>query len=203
MLKHGGMLVKKNTLHIKEVVLVVIIAILFGVVYKLWGPVYTLANAIAPFLAQIVYPMWFVAGVIAAYIIRKPGVAFLAEFLAASGELFAGSQFGLSMLFSGFMQALGAELIFLIFRYRNWDLAVLILASVTAAIGSLISNYLFSGLGANTAFMQVMIISVRIVSSAFVCGFFSKWVADKLAATGSLDSYAIILSTQKARWEYE
>ncbi|GAA0432031.1 ECF transporter S component [Lentibacillus halophilus] len=191
----------KHTLTIKEVMLIVIIAILFGVVYKIWGPVYTFANAIAPFLGQIVYPMWFVAGVVAAYIIRKPGVAFLAEFLAASGELLTGSQFGLSMLFTGAMQALGAEIIFLLFRYRRWDFLVLAIASISASLGSIFSSYLISGLGANTGFIQVMTISVRIASSIVVCGAFSKWIADKLVATGSLNSYEIVLSTQKARWE--
>lgn len=191
----------KKSLTMKEVILIVIISIIFGVIYKVWGPVYTAANAVAPFLGQFVYPMWFAAAVVAAYIIRKPGVALLAEMLAASGELLAGSQFGLPMLFTGFLQGLGAELVFLAFRYKRWDLTALALASIAASVGSLASNYLISGLGANTVLIQAMTISVRTLSSIVVCGLFSKWISDKLVQTGSLNSYEIVLATQKARWE--
>lgn len=191
----------KKSLTMKEVILTVIIAIIFGVVYKVWGPVYTAASAVAPFLGQVVYPMWFVAAIVAAYIIRKPGVAFLAEFLAASGELLAGSQYGLPVLFSGLMQGLGAELVFLAFRYKRWDLSVLVLASIASSAGSLAAGYLLHGFGAQTVFVQVTTILFRTVSSIFVCGLFSKWISDKLVKTGSLNSYEIVHSDQKARWD--
>ncbi|MFK2825318.1 ECF transporter S component [Bacillus sp. B190/17] len=188
---------QKKSLTIREVILTIIIAILFGAVYKVWGTVYTASSAVVPFLGQIVYPMWFVAGIVAAYIIRKPGVAFLAEFAAASGELLSGSQFGLPVLVSGFLQGIGAELVFAAFRYKRWDLSVVLLASLAACAGSLLGDYAIRGFGAKTLFIQVTTIFFRALGSIVVCGLFSKWLSDKLAKTGSLNNYEIVYSNQK------
>ncbi|MCQ6275572.1 ECF transporter S component [Bacillus sp. V3B] len=191
----------KKALTIKEVILTIIIAIIFGVVYKIWGTVFIATSAVVPFLGQIVYPMWFIAGIIAAYIIRKPGVAFLAEFVAASGELLVGSQFGLPVLLSGLLQGIGAELVFMIFRYKRWDLSVILLASLASCAGSLIGDYAIRGFGAKTVFIQVTTIISRAIGSIIVCGILGKWISDKLVKTGSLNSYEIVHSEQKARWD--
>jgi energy-coupling factor transport system substrate-specific component len=193
--------VKKNSLTIREVILTIIIAIIFGAVYKVWGPVYMASSAIVPFLGEFVYPMWFIASIVAAYIIRKPGVAFLAELAAASGELLAGSQYGLPVLLSGFLQGLGAELVFMAFRYKRWDLPVILLASLAACAGSFIGDYAIRGFGTKTLFIQLSTIFSRAVGSIIICGLFGKWLSDKLAKTGSLNSYEIVHSDQTARWD--
>ena len=47
------------------------------------------------------FGIWVIASPIVAYIIRKPGAAFIAEVTAAAVELLTGSHFGLAALLVG------------------------------------------------------------------------------------------------------
>lgn len=189
-----------KVITIKEVILTVVIAILCGIVYTLWGPVYDLIGVLtAGFVKQLVYGVWFIASIIAAYIIRKPGVALFAGIAAASGELFMG--IGLGALISGAAQSIGPELVLLFTRYKRWSLGILMAMSVAACAGSLVIDYTFWGYGEKTVFVQVMSIIFRTVGSLFVCGWLGKKIVDTLAKTGVLNSYAVVRSEQKAQWD--
>lgn len=189
-----------NVITMKEVILTVVIAIICGVLYTLWGPVYDLIGVLtAGFVKQLVYGVWFIASIIAAYIIRKPGVALFAGIAAASGEVLMG--LGLGALISGIAQSIGPELVLLVTRYKRWNLGILMLMSLAACAGSLIIDYTFWGYGEKTTFVQVMSIIFRSIGSLFVCGWFGKVIADAIAKTGVLNSYAIVRSEQKAKWD--
>ena len=56
-----------------------VIAIVFGVIYKLWAPLYEALSMFGLQLDQLIYGMWFIAATVAFLIIRKPGVALIAE----------------------------------------------------------------------------------------------------------------------------
>lgn len=191
----------KKRVTIGEIILTVILAIVFGVVYKVLGPIYNLTSSIAPFLGELIYPVWFIAAIVAGYVIQKPGVALFAELLASSGEILTGGQYGLTTLLSGVLQGFGAEMAFLIFGYRRWHIAVLLLASVFAAFGSFVIDYGVYGYGSKTAFIQVSSWIARFAGSIVVCGWLGKWLSDKLAGMGVLDNYMIVRSKQKAWWE--
>jgi energy-coupling factor transport system substrate-specific component len=191
----------KKSITIKEIILTVIFAILFGVVYKILGPVYDFTSSITPFFGEFIYPIWFIAGIVAGYVIRKPGVALVAELLAASGEVLTGGQYGLTTLLSGILQGAGAEVAFLVFGYRRWNIGVLMLASMLAAFGSFIIDYAVYGYGTKTVFIQISSWIARLVGSLVVCGLLGKWISDALAATGVLNSYSIVRSRQTARWD--
>jgi energy-coupling factor transport system permease protein len=73
----------KKGLKLTDILVTILISLVFGMVYKIWGPLY---YAIKPFglhLDQLIYGMWFMAGTVAFLIIRKPGVALLAEIAAS------------------------------------------------------------------------------------------------------------------------
>ena len=95
-------------LRLSDILVTIVIAIVFGAVYKLWSPVY---YAVKPFglqLDQLVYGMYFIASTVAYLIVRKPGVALIAEVGAASAEFVTGSEWGLTVLMSGILQGLFA-----------------------------------------------------------------------------------------------
>src|SRR5690625_7414750 len=62
------------------------------------------------------------AGPLAGAIIRKPGAALLSELIAAVVEAVLGSHFGATVLLSGLLQGLGAELVFAAFGYKRFTL---------------------------------------------------------------------------------
>lgn len=190
-----------KAITVKEAILTVVISILGGILYMAWIPFYEWVSSLVPFLGKAISPMWYIAGIIAAYIIRKPGVAFVAEFAAASLEMIAGGQYGLSTAMSGIMQGLGAEVVFLAFGYKKWTLPVLMLASVGSNIGGYIVNYMFWGYAQKTIFIQVTNFASSTIGSLFVCGLLGKWLSDALARAGVLNSYAIVRATGRAKWE--
>jgi ABC-type thiamin/hydroxymethylpyrimidine transport system permease subunit len=84
----------KKELKLTDILVTIVIAIAFGIVYILWGTVYYAVQPLGLHLDQLLYGMWFIAGTVAYFIIRKPGVALLAEIAAASGEFLLGVAMG-------------------------------------------------------------------------------------------------------------
>lgn len=177
----------------REIVIMVVLSIVCGIAYMPWGGVWTaLTGAFGPVGGESVYGLWFVASVLVAYIVRKPGAAFAAEMVAALGELLAGSIFGPSVLITAAIQGALSELAFAMFGYRKYTLPVLMLAGILPAAGSFVYEYFRAVLETMDTGMLVASFVVRLISGAVLTGVLGKIVADLLARTGVLNNYAII-----------
>ena len=119
---------KRKGLTLTDVLITVVIALVFAVIYSLWDGIYTILQPFGLHLNELVYGMWFIAAIVAYLIIRKPGVALIAEFAAASGETIVLLQFDISLIMYGLLQGLVCELIFLIFKYKSTHLMVVVLS---------------------------------------------------------------------------
>lgn len=120
----------------RDIVVTAIIGVVFGVVFQLWNLVAGATSgafAAFPAAANLLYGVWLMPAVLAPLIVRKPGAALFAEVVAAGLSVFIGSQYGADALLSGVVQGAGAELVFLIARYRIWSLPVLALAAAASA----------------------------------------------------------------------
>jgi len=171
-------------LKLVDILVTIVIAIVFGIVYKLWSPVY---YAVKPFgfqADQLVYGMYFIASTVAYLIIRKPGVALLAEMGAASAELITGSEWGLSVLVSGIVQGLFAEAVFAAFRYRRSGLGVVCLAGVAASIASFIMDLYYNYIDDLAAWNLTVMIIARTISSIMITGVFAYYLVKALELTG-------------------
>jgi energy-coupling factor transport system substrate-specific component len=128
--------------------------------------------------------MYFIASTVAYLIIRKPGVALLAEIGAASAELITGSEWGLSVLVSGIVQGLFAELVFAAFRYRNYSLGVAGLAGIAACIASFIMDLYYNYIDDLAAWNLTVMIVARVIGSFIICGVFAYYLVKALELTG-------------------
>ena len=63
----------KKELKLTDILVTIVIAIAFGIVYILWGTVYYAVQPLGLHLDQLLYGMWFIAGTVAYFIIRKAG----------------------------------------------------------------------------------------------------------------------------------
>ncbi len=102
----------------------------WGVFYN--GPVTALKIGYAPLMGLFVGP-WFLAGVIGGLVVRRPGAALFCEVVAALVSMLPGTEWGATVLISGVLQGLGAELVFAIFGYKAFGLAVASLAGAMSA----------------------------------------------------------------------
>jgi len=171
-------------LRLVDVLVTLVIAIVFGIVYKLWAPVYELVSTFGLQLDQLMYGMWFIASTVAFLIIRKPGVALLAEIGAASAEFVTGSEWGLSVLVSGILQGLFAELVFAAFRYRKFGVGVASLAAAAASIASIIMDLFYNYIDDLAAWNLTVMIVARTLGSIVIAGVFAYYLVKALELTG-------------------
>lgn len=180
--------------NFREVMITVILAVLCGFIYFGWGPVWTVVNGILPSGGEVVYGMWFIAAALVGYIVQKPGVALIAEMAAATAEAIMGGQWGLSTLIYGFFQGVTVELVFALFRYRNFSTGVMFFAGAAAAVGSLIAQAVTGGLAEYTTGVLISTIIIRLISGGIFAGVLAKVIADLLGKAGVLNSYKIVRS---------
>ncbi|MDY3233495.1 MAG: ECF transporter S component [Erysipelotrichaceae bacterium] len=190
----------ENSTHrfeLRDVILMSCFGILFALIYL---AVFNVGMAIAAaltttglgdFAFDMIYGVWFMAGTLAAYIIRKPGAGLVAEVLASVVELLMGNSGGITVVITGLIQGLGTELGFAMFRYKKWDLASLTIASVLSGVfiygyELFYLQYYLLPIGMHIGHLVIRSVSAFVFSALIV-----KTAGDGLARTGVLKNYAI------------
>jgi energy-coupling factor transport system substrate-specific component len=179
--------------RVVDIVVASVIAVASGAVFFAWNIAHDAVTAplkaLLPGLQALDGGVWLFAGVLVALVVRKPGAALFGEFVAAVVSALLGGQYGATVLLSGLVQGLGAELVFLAFLYLNWRLSAAILAGIGAGVAKAVVELVIWYPGADTLFMTVYTIS-SIVSGAVIAGFLSWLAVRGLARTGALDRFA-------------
>lgn len=177
---------------LRETLVVAVIGAVFAVLYLGWVQLWLIAQAVFGSLTMDVFMgFWFVASIVAAAIIRKPGVAYAAEFLAAAVQVLFGSPAGLILLVSGAVQGAGAEVVFAATRWRNYSLPVLMAAGVGAAVFSFIYTWIRFDYGALEPAVLIAMFVLRCLSGALLGGFLGHLIVEALYRTGALTGFAI------------
>jgi len=171
-------------LKLGDILTTIVISIVFGIVYKLWGPFYYFVQPLGLHLDQLIYGMWFIAATVAFLIIRKPGVALLAEIAAASAEFITGSEWGLEVLLYGVVQGLFAEVVFAAFGYKRFNLFIVSLAAAGSTLGSLIMDFYKGYIGELAVWNLSLFIGARFIGAIVIAGFFAYYLVKALEATG-------------------
>jgi len=174
-----------------DIVVTAAIAVAFGVVYWAWGLVYSAigpAFAFFPPAQNLVDGVWLIAGVLAGLIVRKPGAALFAELVAATVEAMLGGQWGLDTLVSGFIQGLGCEIVFAIFRYRVWDMRVAMLAAAASAFAGWLHDVpvYYADLAVTD---WVVLLVIYLISALILGGVVSWWLYNALVRSGVLAQF--------------
>jgi energy-coupling factor transport system substrate-specific component len=189
-----------------DIVVAALIAIAGGVIFWAWDQGAALVSepmtAVYPPATGLIAGGWMIPAVLGMLIVRRPGAAIFCETVAATGELIMGSQYGATVLISGILQGLGAELVFFLLVYGNFRFASFLhqkynlVAALLAGAGA----GLFCGLndsflpwGWNIAYEpgdKLAYIVFCTLSGAVIAGVLS-WLATRgLARTGVLSSFA-------------
>lgn len=122
-----------------DLVTIATLGVAFGVVFWGWGklyePISNLLNLSYPPSAGLMVGPWLMAGVVGGLIVRRAGAALVTEIIAAavSALVPGGTQWGMSVLVSGFWQGLGAELILAVFFYKRFGIFAAALAGILSA----------------------------------------------------------------------
>lgn len=183
--------------ELRDAILMAVLGAVFAVVYlAVFYAGLGLQTALtpfglAPFGFEVIYGIWFMAATIAAYIIRKPGAALITEVLAAAIELLMGNAGGAVLLLTGFIQGLGCELGFAVFRYRRFDLVSMSLAAVLAASFIFIFELYYLQYILLSPWLLAAQLIVRFASAVLFSGVISRRLCDSLAATGAVKGFPL------------
>jgi energy-coupling factor transport system permease protein len=185
---------------LRDTLVIAVLGGVFAVFYIGWVQIWLIAQAIfGTVTMDVVMGFWFIVSIVAAAIIRKPGVAFASEVLAAGVEILLGSPSGLLLLVSGAVQGAGAELVFGMTRWRNFSLPVLMAAGVGAAIFSFAYTWIRFDYGALQPALLIAMFLLRCLSGAFLGGLLGYVVVEALYKTGALAGLAIDHEKRSAR----
>lgn len=182
--------------RINEIVIASVIAVVCALIFVLWNlgiyPIIETTLAVtAPQFTPIIGGGWLIGGTLGGLLIRKPGAALYCELLAAIISAFIGSGgFGPTVIISGIIQGLAAELIFALFLYRAWTLPISILAGAVSGAAMSSSELIIYYAGEFAPAHQATYIACGTISGAIIAGTLIWFLAQALAKTGVLDSLA-------------
>ena len=193
-------MVAKKSWTLRETFIIAVLGAVFGVLYLAWVQVWLVTQALLGSLTMdVVMGFWFVASIVAAAIIRKPGVAIAAEMMAAVVQILLGSPAGLLLLVTGAVQGAGAEVVFAATRWRNYSLPVLMAAGVGAAVFSFAYTWIRFNYGALQPSILLAMFSLRCLSGALLGGWLGHLIVQSLYKTGVLSGLAIDHDVRAAR----
>jgi len=171
---------------LSELVTVVVLAVALGVFW--WGwTLLTLLPVFAPLKAlgldYLLAGMWFAGGTLIPFLVRKPGAALVGELLAAIIEGFI-TQWGITAAIWGLAQGVGAEIVFALFRYRTYNLTVLMLAGALSGILSWMLDFVYSNYSGLAHWVWFVQVGSVIVSGAVWAGLVGWLIARGVLRTG-------------------
>jgi len=178
---------RSNGLKFSHILVTVMVALVFGVIFKLWDSVYGIVKPLFPQAGQLTYGMWFMAGPFAYLLLRKPGVALIASLAAASISALLSSEWGLQTIVYGFFQGLAAELVFTAVRYRKASLAIAGIAGIMSAAASFLIDLVY-GYANYETWILILKYGLRVGSAFLFAGVFAYFLVRALEATGVTSS---------------
>jgi energy-coupling factor transport system substrate-specific component len=180
-----------------DLVTIATLAVTLGVTFWAWGKAYGGLSGLAvfgypPSVALLGGP-WLLAGVVGGLIIRKPGAALITEIAAAavSGLVPGGTEWGMSVITSGFWQGLGAELVVAVLLYRRFNLPVAVAAGAVA--GAIESVYEWGAYyqGVFSTGDKLAHLGFFALSGAVIAGLGGWALVQALARAGVLDAFPV------------
>jgi energy-coupling factor transport system substrate-specific component len=173
-----------------EIVVTAALAVAFGVVFWAWNLLWTAtggAFAGLPPVQGLMYGVWLAPGVLAGLVVRRPGAAFYAAFLAAVISALLGSPWGLTVLVYGAVQGAAPELVFALRRYRRPGLgAALVAGAVTGLYSAGLDLVLYYPTW-SSSWKWLYVVTV-VASGVVIAGLGSWLLARALRATSVLDA---------------
>jgi energy-coupling factor transport system substrate-specific component len=179
--------------RVVDIVVAAVLGVATGIIFVGWnfvgGAGYETFNNLTPGLGGLAVGIWLLGGVLGGLVIRKPGAAVAVELLAALVSAAVGNQWGITTLYSGLAQGIGAELVFLVFAYRRWGLVPAALAGAGAAAAEWVLELFTAGNMAKSAAFNGIYLVTMVLSGAVLAGGVGWALTKALAASGALSRF--------------
>ncbi|MFC6295647.1 ECF transporter S component [Lactiplantibacillus daoliensis] len=180
--------------RLSDIILIALIGIFFGAIFMGTNYVYdVLTAALAPvglsgLANELLLGLWCMPGMLAGYVLRLKGSATLGELLAATVEMFFGGQWGISTLISGVTQGFGAELGYIVTRYKHYDWLGLTASVLTTTLVTFGWDLARNGYFKLQLWLLILYFVVRFCSMFLFGGVLTRLITDMLDRSHVLKS---------------
>jgi len=177
-----------------DLVTIAMLGVAFGVVFWGWGKLYDVVDLGATVgfkpASGLLAGTWLVAGVVGGLLVRRPGAAFATELIAAMVSMFVlgGTSWGATVLLSGIVQGLGAELVFAAFLYRRFDVVTAALAGALSAAFATFYEWKYYWTDWDLPW-RLAYLGFFVTSGVVIAGVGGWLLVRALARAGALDSF--------------
>ncbi|GIP49878.1 putative HMP/thiamine permease protein YkoE [compost metagenome] len=175
-----------------DIVLMAMLAAANAVMTVFLSPLNQALNGLGgPILTSTITGLYMIYGLLAYYIIRKPGTALITYGIGAVVQAFMGTAYGiLSCFVAAACYLVIVEGAFALVRYKKWSWPMLMVTG-----GAMVPVWFFFAaqmFGYTKWGMDILLIAlvVRVLSGMVLCGLLVKLLGDALAGSGLLRRFA-------------
>lgn len=140
-----------------------------------------------PAFARVFNGVYLIPGLMALYLIRKPGAALVAQLIAGT-VMIPFSPYGWFMLIGQGVNGLTTEIPFFSVLYKKYSLAFLMVAGGVASCIGTLSEYPMAGYASLDASIQLTMFTISAISGG-LGGLIAKILAEAVMKTGLLSEY--------------
>lgn len=183
---------ERSAWTMRETVTVAVIGVVFAFLYLAWVQVWLVLQAIfGPLTMDVLMGFWFSGSIFAAYIIRKPFVAFTTAMLTVVVQILAGNPSGAILLLTGLVQGAGSEVPFALTRWKRYSLPLLLASGAVTSLFSFVYTWFRFSYWALDPGLVTAMLAIRVISGIVLGGLLGKFLADAVSRTGVTSGLAI------------
>ena len=191
MLKHAPQTTEETRRSLKwrvvDIAVGAAVGVMSGVMFWVFDGMsyglFPLLTLILPGSAALLHALFYFPATLGLLIVRKPGASAYVLLVASFVEVVLGTKYSVSLVVIAFVQALAAETVFALFRYRRWTLGVTLLAALAVGI---VYNQAFSFFSPR----GLIGTACELLSAAVFAGFGSWGLYRALAKSGVLARFS-------------
>lgn len=178
-------------LNLKEIVVLAMLSVIMGIVSMGLDTLYAPLNAImGSFGGETLNGFYLISALLSMYIIRKPGAGLVGSLFTGVVNLLMGSPYGINIIVAATLQGVGVEIIAYLWKYKNFNVLMMTIASMLAILLVTIRDYFVFGFAAYGNLIPIMLI-IRLISAAVLGGLLSMVIGNAIVKTGALNGFRI------------
>lgn len=145
-----------------------------------------------PVATSTIVGVYMVYGLLAYYIIRKPGTATITYGIGGAIQCFVGTTYGIaSAIVAALCYMVAAEAVFALSRYKRWGTGMMMLAGGAMVPLWFVCAANMFGYTAWSWQVLALTLVMRLISGIVLCGLLTKMLGDMLQRSGLLRRFAI------------
>ncbi|MDF1514413.1 MAG: ECF transporter S component [Anaerolineae bacterium] len=169
----------------RDVVVMAALIAIGGVAKAYWGQLrMVLEAAFGPYAEFVIGPGFYIWGILACNLVRKPLSGTISMTIGSAVEILAGNPFGLPVFLFNFWEGFGPDISYnLIFRNKRYDLLVAIIGGILSADLGLVYGWYYFGFSQLPA-LAFIIYVIEVTLSGVAAGIIGYYLAKALERIG-------------------